>query len=723
MKRTAIVISSLMLLILSSPLSAREIELKQGEYSWMSEIRNEHPRLFLTAKDIPIIRMTAKSEEAGTYDAMKTRVDELMLNGIEFTDVLAKTGEGKPNAKLGLRVAEAAMVWMVTENKMYLDFTKELLRKLTDYYQLRVDNNLNIEWYCFSQICALCAYDWIYNELSEQERETYGKALYEAMNGIAWHGQGVRKAYFRENVSFEDSGMYGTPALPWYIGLTFHGEGFDDEACKSMIKSGYDLNVRMTENRSRMVGEKGGGTCAVAQYAFGYHPVADFNFIYSFKAATGIDISENMSYVLGYLTYMDWVRLPGNKEYGFGDIHHYTCLLPQLDMNSHIYEIVNIYGSKHPEIIPVASRLLSQFTKRRPYDGMPFMRLLHKVHPGAYDPTDGEESENKAHSIYFDTMGQAYMRSGTTDDDTYVLFATGGISKNHKHFDNNNFIIYKNGYRALDSGTRPEPGWHLPYYFVRTVAHNCVTIRKPDEVMPKAAWGGPAACEEKDLPIPNDGGQCQVLGSKLLEMTETEDYVYLASDATEAYSGDKAKQVVREFVYIMPDLFVVYDRLESTNPDYTKRWLIHTVSEPVISEDRMSFSESSEGGKMICATIFPKDAKLEKVGGPGKNFWNDGRNWDLPVLTPEDYGYASRHIVPPGDHPQVGQWRVEVYPGKPATKDHFMHIIQVGDKKLKKLPAYSSFEYEDKVGVSFSYNGKKYRISFYKDVLYGCSID
>ncbi len=676
-----------------------------------------HPRLFINYSDVAALRANAKGRDAALYGKIRNRIDNLIPQEITFVDPLAATGESNTNHEYGYRASEAALVWLVEQDKKYLDYTKLLIRKLTEYYQMRVDNNLNIAWYIYSTICTLVAYDWIYNDLTTEERASYGQALYRAGHGIAWHGPGIRPSRYRENISDHKSGMYGPAVLPWYLGLTFKGEGIDDAECESMIEKGYALYMQMAEFRKEMAGEKGGGATACAQYAFGYYPIADFCFIYTNRTARGEDMSEEMDYVLKYMDYLDWIRLPENKEYGFGDVNHYNCMLPHTDINYHIAEIFNIYGEKHPEIAEQASRLAGQYNQAREIDIIPFIRLLHKRKIDAGSGT----SPAGNHSIYFDTMGQVYMRSGTGDNDTYAMFVSGGLPTQHKHYDNNNFIIYKNGYRALDSGTRPEPGWHLPYYFARTVAHNCVTIRMPGEVLPKY-WGGPAANEEQNLPIPNDGGQCELLASELLAHKETKDYVYLASDATGSYHKDKAKLVMREFIYIMPDIFVIYDRVESTDASYPKRWLIHTALEPELSDDGMSFTETSKGGRMICKTLFPQNAVLEKTGGPEKNFWNDGRNWTLPVFSPEDYGYANRNNIPPSTWPEVGQWRIEVAPGTSATKDHFMHLIQVGDPGLKTLPQTATFENSNAVGVRFDYEGRRFELSFDKSKNYGCTI-
>ena len=678
-------------------------------------VRKDHPRLFITSDDIPTLKENAAGRYSGVYKDMKKRVDNLMATGISFPDPLAASGEYNKNHEVGFRAAEAAALWIVSGNETYLDYTKTILRELIAYYQLRVENNLNIAWYAFSQISALCAYDWIYNDLSAQERQDFGTSLYNVMHEIAWHGKGYRPSRYRENASDYDTGCYGVTVLPWYLSIAFYGDCINDARCVEMFRQNYEFHQKMIGHRHKMAGTNGGGASSCPTYSVGFYQSADFNFIHTYRTATGTDISESMDYVLKFMDYLDWIRLPdletegSARDFGMGDSHHSNMRLSFQDINYNICEIVNLYGHKHPEILPQAAQMLTQFTRRRYSDMVPFIRLAHKVYA---DESMAMSTVSDKKSMYFDTMGQIYMRSGSGINDTYALFVSGGLETNHKHYDNNNFIIYKHGYRALDSGTRPEPGQHLSHYFARTVAHNCVTIRMPGETFPKY-WGN-AAPEEEVLPIPNDGGQNELLASELKILKETEDYVYLASDATKAYNSAKASLVMREFIWCMPDIFVVFDRVTSTDSSYPKSWLYHTASEPLANG--LEFSETSQGGKSICRTLFPADAVLEKIGGPGKQFWSDGRNWPLPA----DKGSA----VPDETWPLLGQWRVEVRPGAARKADVFMHIIKVGDEAMSSLPATSTFETNSEIGVEFTYEGKDFRIAFDKtsDQNYGCNI-
>src|SRR5690606_29269752 len=147
-------------------------------------------------------------------------------------------------------------------------------------------------------------------------------------------------------------------------------------------------------------------------------------------------------------------------------------------------------------------------------------------------------------------------------------------------------------------------------------------------------------------------------------------------------------------------------KVESTSPDYKKTWLLHTATEPVFLNNSEFFEEYDEG-KMYCRTVFPKDGEMTKIGGPGKQFWSDGRNWPLPIVTPDDWNYRkSKNKVALDTIPLLGQWRVEVSPKVPSNKDSFLHLIHVGDKSLNRMIDSKPVEQDGMKGLRFEYLGK-----------------
>lgn len=690
-------------------ITVTEKQTKNPTQNWQYNIIENHPRLFFNDITFQQVKERAFGKEREALQQMKSRIDDVLDIKIEFKSVDEPDGTSTSNHQFGHRAAESALLFHLYKDEKYLNYAKNVLIELVNYYHLRNNANLNIHWYGFAQISALCAYDWIYNNLTEEEKIEIGQKLLTSINEMIYNGK--RKQRFRENIGDYKTGFYGQRVLSWYAGVVFYNAGINDSLANKLLLKGYEDHIALLNFRKTMVGNQGGAATACMEYAFRAYPWAEFNFLHTFNSATGLDISNYWDYMKFYLYYMDWNWLPRNREYGYGDVRHFSNTLPTEDINVHIAQLIHFFGDNSPEYVSLAKRLQNK-TKRKDVDTMPFIRLFlsdHKEDTLNNISTAG----NQKNAVFFKNMGQIFMRSGVGENDTYATFTAGGIFDHHKHFDNNNFVIYRNGYRTIDTGTRPQPGLHLSHYYCRTVAHNCVTVEMPGEVMPDY-WGGDVlpALSEKNEPVPNDGGQCRLLGSKVLSFSENDDYVYIASDATESYHEDKVSLVLRQFVYLLPDVFVVFDKVTSTNPGYKKRWLLHTAAEPIFNGTH-EFSEVSEGGKLICRTLIPEDAELKKIGGPGKQFWSGDKNWSLPVLIPEDWNYVNRDRTPPDTHPLLGQWRIEVLPPVARSEDLFLHLIQVGDVSLQSLPVSKVIKKKNIVGLSFRYDSKEYEILFY----------
>ena len=672
-------------------------------YSWITEIRDDHPRLFFNKASFKQIKERALNDEQELFGEIKSRIDLLIGQKIEFTDPLEPDGTQNADHMYGTRASEAAFIYLVLEEQKYLDLTKEILTSLVDYYILRNENNLNIQWYAFSRMNALAAYDWIYNDLTEKEKSEIGKPLLQAISAMPSSDRGT---VFRKNYGDIKTGFYGPPCLPWYAGLVFYKTGIDDSLSIKLVQEGYDDHTALLKYRSDISGDDGGAASAVLAYCMGAYPWAEYNFFHTFSSATGLDLANEWSYVPKFIDYIFWNWLPGDRQFGYGDANHRDNDLPLRYLHLHLSQMIHFYGKSQPELISLAKWMQTK-VQRQPQNAFPFTRFLLTNSWDEIEPQGPSESKTRAR--HFENMGQLFMRSGSGPDDTYALFTAGGVLTQHRHYDNNNFVIYKDGFLALDAGTRPQPGLHLSHYYARTVAHNCITIRMPGEVMPDYWDSGPALSEEDVSVFPNDGGQNNMMGSEVIAFDEKEEYVYIASDATASYHQDKATLVLRQFVFLPPDHFVILDRVSSTKPDYNKRWLLHTATEPVVNSNE--FYTDHWGGRLFCKTLLPENAELRKIGGPGKQFWSDGRNWALPELTPDEWNYNSMRWLD-NNNELLGQWRIEVTPGSSSNDDIFLHLLQVADSSLQSMVSSTPLKGEDMVGVRFVHDTKEYEVMF-----------
>jgi len=195
--------------------------------------------------------------------------------------------------------------------------------------------------------------------------------------------------------------------------------------------------------------------------------------------------------------------------------------------------------------------------------------------------------------------GVTVMRSSWEDPEGALLwFKASSHIFSHSHRDQGSFQIYKKGWLAIDSGQYEETS-HRGNYNMRTVAHNCLLVYRPKEILNKdkinPVWYGYA----------NDGGQRWVRPVKTVSAANnTQHYLggissfesvpgvydYVHADITRAYNcvhvtteGHKPKVslVTRSIFFLLPDEYVIiFDRVNSTNREFPKRWLLHSVYRP-----------------------------------------------------------------------------------------------------------------------------------------------
>jgi len=308
-------------------------------------------------------------------------------------------------------------------------------------------------------------------------------------------------------------------------------------------------------------------------------------------------------------------------------------------------------------------------------------------------------------SRHFVGQGTLVMRSGfESPDDTFAVFRARDWYAGHQHRDVNSFIIHKGADLAIETGIYS--GWstdHRRHYFQSSLAHNTVLVYDPTDCVADINDGGQIPKGNRDhryiTPVP---GAFYDIADMVVEITDT--YDYAQGDGTRAYDPGNVTNFERTFIRFKPqDWFVVFDRVSSTDASLQKKWLLHMVQEPQVSEpgqilsvevpghimtvrgNRIAFE--NRGWAMDVQIVLPAGAIVRKAGGPGYRYWVDdngyngpqgGANWPPPTSsygghTPEELG--------------VGGWRVEVMPPTAAIDDLFLNVLQVGAAGFAVAPA------------------------------------
>ncbi len=173
------------------------------------------------------------------------------------------------------------------------------------------------------------------------------------------------------------------------------------------------------------------------------------------------------------------------------------------------------------------------------------------------------------------------------------------------------------------------------------------------------------------------------------------EWTYACGDASRSYSPDRVKSFSRQLLYIRPDTFVIFDRVESASSDLPKRWLLHTMEKPeavarsVVRQTRPGhFSVTGDtltaahmGGRIFCRTLLPAERTIEIIGGSKHRFEVAGVNRDMPQSWYDQVGDRENFRL----KNTFGEWRVEVTAKPGSTTDIFLHVLHCADKDETRM--------------------------------------
>lgn len=635
-------------------------------------VRTDHPRLFFNADTWPGVKRRLEADVANFGKLQR------FAQGLPEEPVVRDWGE---------ELMKAALVQRATGSAPLLVKIRKMLRATIDHYRLLRDFNSHVE----TRIGCAAALDWLWNDLPSAEREGMARDLL----GYAYgrHRQDV----LRGAANVEHDPYYYAPNMHWYVGLAVLGPdltGFDYLRALAVLGRGYDNNVVSSfGQRIELMKERGGVTRV--EYNFQDLPTPAWTFLHCWRSAVGA-IPGGWDFGSGLApSYVLWrvVGLRPGQYRHFGHAHSWRKKdgwQGEQRLYDNLGQFMYFFSESQPEEAAIAAWLRER------------MEQLGGFGPGSYSiyPYVLDVSRSPAPQLpnnlplakHYAANGLVLMASGFDYEATRVLYSCGGGQG--EHFDAGHFTIFKKGYLALDSGTRAMGDWadgSGENYDKQSVAHNTVLIRMPGERM---KW---LTNPERELRA-NSGGQCKLPAfARVLAFRSQRHFAYVATDATATYHADKCEEMVRQFLYLPPDHCVVFDRVIAKRAEYPKSWLLHTANEPVI--DGREFRADQEQGRIFCRTLCPADATLDKIGGPGKEFWADGRNWPIPAHSPylREMGMKDASDIPEN----VGRWRVEVKPGAARMRDVFLHLIQVSDRRATAMVESRVEEKGERIELSF----------------------
>ena len=230
-------------------LSASALAADDGD-SWVAKVRRDHPRLFFNSDTWPAVKARALGPARTYYDAMKKRVDRYPAEpkgdsggpAYEKDEHVGgkvyKMRSHKGAKEWGKQAMETAFVYRVTGDRQYLDKAKKMLLVNVEVYHQCYKDRRAVNWYSTTRVCALAAYDWIYNDLTPEERQAIVVPLVQHVDDVQ-PGRGKPAIYRRNSGTSCRDGFYGVTNLCWFAGLAAHGDGFIDDVALKLLERGY----------------------------------------------------------------------------------------------------------------------------------------------------------------------------------------------------------------------------------------------------------------------------------------------------------------------------------------------------------------------------------------------------------------------------------------------------------------------------------------------------
>ncbi len=674
-------------------------------------IRKDHPRLFITKEDWGTLKKRAQLPSIVPYvEEMKNFIEKLtdrprlefkpdMVKIVDDKMVFIKNRNDQNAVEYGVRykggseAARCAILYRITDDPKYLDLAIQYMQVMNEFCALSERSRILPEWYNYGRLGMFVTYDWLYDKLTPEQRKSL-------MYPLLQHIKFMRQPGFPCNGGKGTAtGNYGEHGLLWFAGLATYQDGIDDPLAETLLKEGYNEFCEMMDYRDEIAGGKGLLTSTCAGYSFANYPWASYNFMHTLMSGAGIDATQYWTQLKDYDNYYNWMCIPrediekGYYDFGWGDAFHVDNSMPTHPMYTHLAQAIHFYGD-NPRRRAIMALLPTEMKKIMFRPLFPWTAfILTRFDPEYQLPGNPTDYLSQETAEYFPSYGLMNVRSGFTSNDTFASIKAGAKQIGHQHYDELSFIIYKKGFQALDTGNRGNMVHHKAYY-PQTVAHNSLLIRMPDEPIAQH-WYGANAPRVDWSKFTNDGGQDKKL-AKSLGFTSSPYHAVTAADATNCYNAKKCKEASRIFVYVKPDYFVVFDRVESTQPDYQKVFLLHTQGVP---EKRDGFWRSQGGdGALLLRTLLPADATTEIIGGPDKEFWTNGANY--PVDAPDLLNAIKRRGGI--EKTWLGQYRYEISPAQPTNRVHFLTLLQAADAAEPQMVASTLLQDDTTDGLRFT---------------------
>jgi hypothetical protein len=575
----------------------------------ISKIRKEHPRIYLTHERLVELRVQALSSKAHFLGFLK---DPYRMRGPQAALLFAlgddkRLGLSRPRKEYG-RIAAESLMKAIRENT-----------------RISPDE-------------LAIVYDWAHDVLTDDEKRAFVNFC---------------KMRLGEKLQIHDNKNHGYRCSPSPQGiisaLAFYGDGIDDAYARSLLVQGIRDTLLDNLAMEHVAGKDGGFADGTGYF---FKLGGTFFAFLALGIATDTDFFFEHEAIAKLPNHLIYAMLPfpvprvGNPNPGRYLAPFHDQSIAATSGGAFAYKLA-ITAAEYRRHGDERKAGLYIWFLNEAFGGMPYIAeetdafvlmdwSINPKNPGELglplaEALGWDEEKGKIDRDRFGKkagIGWVSLRSKWDDPDaTFAIFrADPFYYHGHMHHDSLSFMIAKGediilaragNYLGWYEGgplKSKDPGWpQMSNFFWRTISSNNLLVYNPAEKFGEWANDGgqrPHGWDPKWGRTYNgtaDGNDRDIGG--LVRFERTKDYVYAAADATRAYnstlvtsgSNAKVKLVQREFVYLGSpqgdqDYFVIFDRVDSVNPEFKKFWLLQLRAKPEFDGSHKVAVGGEDGG-------------------------------------------------------------------------------------------------------------------------------
>ncbi len=593
----------------------------------MAELRGripkDHPRLFVTSRELPRLREWAKGGGAETWKRVIQTADKL-LTATPTPEPIEMGSASNPQTvqfwwsnrvqtqKACMEAEALAFAYLITGERKYGDAARRWVMHLASWNPDGPTNwRLNDEAAMPILHRLARAYDWAYPMLSEDERKKVRAVLLRRAQDT-WKAGQTREGAGHINLPFNSHGNRSWHKLAENAIATFGDTPESEQYLHFAVTKFFAAYPVWSDDD--------GGWHEGLSYWAGYMVKTTW-WLDIARTALGIDGFKKpfFAHVADYALY---TAPPGSPEMGFGDLSF------RPPGNSWTFVDYFALGAQNPYWAWWARQW-----NINPVHGEPVMGFLwssmRPIQPKA--PTDLPASK------VFNGIGMAIMNNTLLDsaNNVQVRFKSSPFGRqSHGHDAHNSFtlnaygdaLLMNNVYRDL-YGSPFHKGW-------------CWSTKAQNALLVNGAGQKPHSAD---------------LGGKIIRFESKNGVDYAVGDATASYEG-KLKRYLRHVIFVKPGIVIIADEVEAATAS-TFQFMLHGATSFKLDEATQSMSLEREHAGVQVQYIAPAALRFKQWTG-----YDPEPNWKY-------LKDASKTVIP-------AQWHVEASTATPANSAFVVTVLR-----------------------------------------------